>query len=114
MTAATLLAAADRLDALAREATPGPWTCYGDHLVWPSEQGPAANDPVVGMVGEAHQDSAALIATMRGTVEPLASVLREMAKGACCDECMNDPAADPFRFLALTLARAVLAADPSP
>jgi len=47
----------------ARAATPGPWQWFGDHLVWPSENGPAANDPIAG-VSSAHEDTTAHIATM--------------------------------------------------
>jgi hypothetical protein len=43
-------------------STPGPWTCYGDHLVWPSIKGPASNDAICGF-NEDHQDAASFVAT---------------------------------------------------
>lgn len=51
---------ANGLRELLAAATPGPWQHFGDHLVWPSERGPAANDPIAG-VNEAHEECAALI-----------------------------------------------------
>ena len=68
MSAETLRRAASLMRERAEGATPGPWTCYGDHLVWPSEQGPAANDPILAMVGEAHEDSAEHIASWHPAV----------------------------------------------
>jgi hypothetical protein len=55
--------AARMLRERAEAATPGPWQHLGDHLVWPSEKGPAANDPIAG-ISEAHEECAAYIATV--------------------------------------------------
>jgi hypothetical protein len=110
VSAEVLRQAADRLDALAEAATPGPWTCYGDHLVWPGEQGPAANDPVLAMVGEAHEDSAPYIATMHpGVGKALAEWLRAEAEPQAFYENLtgrggNFTASDE----ALAVARAIL------
>jgi hypothetical protein len=51
----------------AEAATPGPWECYGDHLVWPSEKGPAANDPIAGF-GPTHEETATHIASWHPVV----------------------------------------------
>lgn len=68
MTADLLREAARLMRERAEVATPGPWTCYGDHLVWPSEKGPAANDPILAMVGPDHDDCAEHIASWHPAV----------------------------------------------
>jgi len=68
VSAETLRAAAALMRSRAEAATPGPWECYGDHLVWPSDKGPAANDPILAMVGEAHDDSTHHIASWHPAV----------------------------------------------
>lgn len=68
MSAEVLRRAAALMRERAEAATPGPWTCFGDHLVWPSEKGPAANDPILAMVGPDHDDSSEHIASWHPAV----------------------------------------------
>lgn len=68
MSADLLREAASKMRERAEAATPGPWVAYGDHLVWPSNKGPAANDPVLAMLGDAHDDSAEHIASWHPAV----------------------------------------------
>lgn len=68
-----LTAAADRLEQLITEATPGPWTAHDDGLVWPERMG----DPVS---GSAQLADAEFIAAMSPTVgRALVALLRGMA-----------------------------------
>lgn len=59
-------------------ATAGPWEATGDHLVWPSEKGPAANDPILA-VSEAHDavETARFIAAMRNALPGLLDAAAE-------------------------------------
>lgn len=68
MSAELLREAACLMRERAEAATPGPWEAFGDHLVWPSEKGPAANDPILAMFGEAHDESATHIASWHPAV----------------------------------------------
>jgi hypothetical protein len=62
-----------------------------------------------GWVTEQDSRRAAYIATMHpGVGLALADWLDLAANGACCDECMTDPAADPLRAAALDTARLIL------
>jgi len=67
------------LRALEAAATPGPWEVLGDHLVWPSEKGPAANDPILAVVSEAHDaaETARFIAAMRNALPALLDAAEE-------------------------------------
>lgn len=58
------------LRALLEAATPGPWECYIDGLVWPSDKGPAANDPIAA-VSEAHEECGPFIAAARNALPAL-------------------------------------------
>lgn len=107
MSAAELRETARLMRERAEAATPGPWSNeFGDHLVWPSEKGPAASDPIAA-IGPAHEESAEHIASWHPDVAlAVAYLLDAAAEGACCDECMADPSADPLRTAALDVARA--------
>lgn len=78
--AAFILARIAEDEVAARAATPGPWECFGDHLVWPSEKGPAANDPILA-IGAAHEDSVAhVVANDPATTLRRCAVLRAIVE----------------------------------
>lgn len=62
MSADLLRRAATLMRERARAATPGTWQHFGDTIVWPSDNGPAANDPIMAF-NEAHEECAAHVAS---------------------------------------------------
>ena len=114
MSADLLREAAAKMRERAEAATPGPWEHYGDCIVWPSEKGPAANDPVLAMVGPAHDGCGAHIASWHPAVAlavadwlwETANLIEVHAGTECAEPCLHPTCRVIDR--ALAVARAYL------
>lgn len=115
MSAEVLREAAALMRERAEAATPGPWEHLGDHLVWPSDMGPAANDPILAMVGDAHAESAAHIASWHPSVTlAVADLLEAEAAAQEFDTGVGlseSEAASGIGTFALAVARAYLGSE---
>ena len=118
MSAETLRRAAALMRERAETATPGPWECTGDHLVWPSENGPGANDPILGILSVTHMESAGHIASWHPAV---ALAVADWLYDAAENQEMQEPGGELHHQwdmrvhvatrCALTVARAYLGED---
>jgi hypothetical protein len=96
----------------------GPWKRYGmagvagaDWEIVEERRVECECGEAVALTGCATNADALHIASWHPAVAlAVADWLDVAAEGGCCDDCMEDPQADPFRFAALAVADAYLGA----
>jgi hypothetical protein len=109
MSADLLREAAEVLRERAEDANPDPWRADRNAVRTGRDALALTYDIHFGNDTDQTSKDATYIATMHpGVGLALADWLELAANGACCDECMTDPAADPLRAAALVTARKIL------
>jgi hypothetical protein len=116
MSADELHKAAEVLRERATAATEGPWRVCAEgsegSRIAPDSGDKRERTRFIGIMNGRVQPEDGRNARYAATMHPgvglaLADWLDQCAKGACCDGCMADPAADPLREQALRIARLI-------